>query len=51
MIWGLIQRWNTARKLAKGRCWQCRSIKPDDVKGRYCSAACKKEFEWEMVQR
>ena len=29
MIWGLIQRWNTARKLAKGRCAECAAILPD----------------------
>ena len=29
MIWGLIQRWNAARKLAKGQCDNCSKPLPD----------------------
>ena len=39
-----LARWNTQRKLARGRCVTCDAILRDDATDIACSAACRDDW-------
>lgn len=44
-MWSWVERWNTRRKLARGRCTSCRRILRDDETTGFCSEEC--ALDWQ----